>query len=125
MVSGILILLIFCLDVGSKLNYFPNLKDGMYKYLAVIQKTVIKIGFWYDYWFILNTAKPTWEMTLRYLAHLFDSIRTLWYLSHLLADNFFVPAVLTIFKKVSRGHSIFLPIFSMACSKSSIFDIIS
>ena len=38
MVSGILILLIFCLDVGSKLNYFPNLKDGMYKYLAVIQK---------------------------------------------------------------------------------------
>jgi uncharacterized membrane protein YraQ (UPF0718 family) len=44
-VNGILILLIFCLEVSSKLNYFSNLKGGMYKYLEENKKTSIKLVF--------------------------------------------------------------------------------
>ena len=60
-------------------------------------------------------------MTLRYLAHLSDSIRTLWYL-HTCLLTIFVPAVLTIFKKFS-GSLYFPSYFSMVCLKSSILII--
>ena len=102
MVSGILILLIFCLD-GLKLNYFPNLKDGMYKYLAVIQKNSYKNWFFGTiiglYWILLNQhGRWPWDTW----HNLSDSIEFYGIFFTLLADNF-VPAVLTILKKSFSG----------------------